>query len=257
MCPSHNKNNMIFYYYYFFFKVAPFRRQNRKTCTAYMWIITNEYGLNMRKDYRTVFIDMNVWCSTFLNIWMRRTITVRLSNFDLWHPKMGVFLQGTEATPCGHPLKWKHTPENSQQRPACSWPPWPWFSREKSLKVFKVLYKKIINKRNFDPHFKNVYLARKWVWRAHIGLVWKPVLRATYSICITTVLVRPSTGAQRSAERAPKKKTFKWPSKDQSSVNKFKVSFVWILAEDVWPSKFGKCLKNTSDVTLAPKFFFS
>jgi hypothetical protein len=32
-------------------------------------------------------------------------ITVRWSNFDLWDPKMGVFLQSTEATPCGDPLK--------------------------------------------------------------------------------------------------------------------------------------------------------
>jgi hypothetical protein len=31
--------------------------------------------------------------------------TVRWSNFDRWDPKMGVFLQSTEATPCGHFLK--------------------------------------------------------------------------------------------------------------------------------------------------------
>jgi protein SCO1/2 len=31
--------------------------------------------------------------------------TVRWSNFDRLDPKMGVFLQSTEATPCGHPLK--------------------------------------------------------------------------------------------------------------------------------------------------------
>ncbi len=31
--------------------------------------------------------------------WNIRT-TVRLSNFDRWNPKMGVFLQSTEATPC-------------------------------------------------------------------------------------------------------------------------------------------------------------
>jgi hypothetical protein len=32
-------------------------------------------------------------------------LTVRWSNFDLRDPKMGVFLQSTEATPCGHLLK--------------------------------------------------------------------------------------------------------------------------------------------------------
>jgi hypothetical protein len=50
---------------------------------------------------------------------------------------MGVFWKSTEATPCGHVLKQKLTPENPLQTP-CSWPPWPWFSREKSLKIFKV-----------------------------------------------------------------------------------------------------------------------
>jgi phospholipid-translocating ATPase len=34
-----------------------------------------------------------------------RLITVWWSNFDRWNPKMGVFLQSTEATPCGHLLK--------------------------------------------------------------------------------------------------------------------------------------------------------
>jgi hypothetical protein len=31
--------------------------------------------------------------------------TVRWSNFDRLDPKMGVFLQSTEATPCGHLLR--------------------------------------------------------------------------------------------------------------------------------------------------------
>ncbi len=34
------------------------------------------------------------------------------------------------STPCGHHLKWKLTPENPLGT-SCSWPPWPWFSREK------------------------------------------------------------------------------------------------------------------------------
>jgi hypothetical protein len=37
--------------------------------------------------------------------------TVRWSNFDRRDAKMGVFLRSTEATPCGHVLKWKLTPE--------------------------------------------------------------------------------------------------------------------------------------------------
>ncbi len=44
--------------------------------------------------------------------WTYYLYTVRWSNFDRWNPKMGVFLQGTEGTPCGHHLKWKLTPEN-------------------------------------------------------------------------------------------------------------------------------------------------
>jgi hypothetical protein len=39
-------------------------------------------------------------------------ITVRWSNFDRRDPKKGAFLPSTEATPCGHLLKWKLTPEN-------------------------------------------------------------------------------------------------------------------------------------------------
>ncbi len=63
--------------------------------------------------------------------------TVRWSNFDHLDPKMGVFLQSTVATPCGHVFIWKLTPENPLRTPR-SWPPWSWFSREKSLKIFKV-----------------------------------------------------------------------------------------------------------------------
>jgi hypothetical protein len=37
--------------------------------------------------------------------------TVRWSNFDRRDPKMWVFLQSTEATTCGHLLKWKLTPK--------------------------------------------------------------------------------------------------------------------------------------------------
>ncbi len=37
---------------------------------------------------------------------------VRWSNFDRQNPNMRVFLRSTEATPCGHLLKWKLTPKN-------------------------------------------------------------------------------------------------------------------------------------------------
>jgi hypothetical protein len=45
-----------------------------------------------------------------------------------------------------------------------------------------------------------------------------------YTFCFTTFLVRPSTGAQQSHEQAPK--NVQMTLKDQSFVNKFKVSFV-------------------------------
>jgi hypothetical protein len=63
--------------------------------------------------------------------------TVRWSNFDRLDPKMGVFLQSTEATPADMFLNESLPPETPLRTP-CSWPPWPWFSREKSLKIFKV-----------------------------------------------------------------------------------------------------------------------
>jgi hypothetical protein len=46
-------------------------------------------------------------------------------------------LRSTKATPSGNLLKWKLTAENPLRTP-CWWTPWPWFSREKSLKIFKV-----------------------------------------------------------------------------------------------------------------------
>jgi hypothetical protein len=71
-------------------------------------------------------------------------------------------------------------PKKTPLRTPCSWPPWPWFSREILLKILKVSWKKKLH--SFDPYFKTLYLARKWVQRAHIGLVWKLCLRATQSI---------------------------------------------------------------------------
>jgi hypothetical protein len=47
-----------------------------------------------------------------------------------------------------------------------------------------------------------------------------------YTFSFTTFLVRPSAEAQQSHERAPK--TVQMTLKDQSFINKFKVSFVCI-----------------------------
>ncbi len=74
-----------------------------------------------------------------------------------------------------------------------------------------------------------------------------------YTFCFTTFLVRPSTRAQQSHDRAPK--YVQMTLKDISFVNKFKVLFVCI-PEDVRPSNFEKCLKMPQRVTLVPKTIF-
>jgi hypothetical protein len=88
----------------------------------------------------------------------------------------------------------------------CPWPPCSWFTCEKLLKIFKVLWKI----RNFDPHFKNLYLARKWVQRAHIGLVWKLVLRTTHSVLQH---FRSDHLLEYSKAMNEPQKMFKWPWK--------------------------------------------
>ncbi len=99
-------------------------------------------------------------------------------------------------------------PPKTPLRTPDSWPPWPWFSREKLLKIFKVLW----NIRNFNPHFKNLYLARKWVQRAHFGLVWKLVqgLHLLFYSIFGQIIY---WNTAKLYERAPKNKTFKWPWK--------------------------------------------
>jgi hypothetical protein len=71
---------------------------------------------------------------------------------------MGVFLQSTEATPADIFLN-ESLPPKTPLRTPCSCSPWPWFSREIWMKIFKISYKI----RNFNPHFKNLYLGRKCV----------------------------------------------------------------------------------------------
>jgi hypothetical protein len=84
--------------------------------------------------------------------------TVRWSNFDWRDPKIGVFLRSTEATPCGHLLTWKLTPENppvDTMFMAAMAMVLPWKIVEDFQSFVKI--------RNFDPHFKNLYLAIKRV----------------------------------------------------------------------------------------------
>ncbi len=124
--------------------------------------------------------------------------TVRWSNFDRWDPKMGVFWLSTEATPANIFLN-ERLPLKTPTRTPCSWPPWPWFTLEKSFKIFKVSWKI----RNYDPHFKNLYLARKWVWTLKCSY-WSCLKACFKGYYFTTLLVGPCTGAQRSHERAPR-----------------------------------------------------
>ncbi len=102
--------------------------------------LDNRYGIEIDRsdceEFFTHWIDL-YFLSTKNDHVNPFQVTVGWSNFDRLDPKMGVFLQSTKATPCGHVLKWKLTLENPLRTP-CSWPPWPWLSREKSLKIFKV-----------------------------------------------------------------------------------------------------------------------
>ncbi len=54
---------------------------------------------------------INMFYAEYFDIRDDRTVpSGGWSNFDRLDPKTGVFLQSTEATPCGH-LKWKLTPQ--------------------------------------------------------------------------------------------------------------------------------------------------
>ncbi len=106
-----------------------------------------------------------------------RFFTVWWSNFDPWNPKFEISCKVQRRPTADIILKESLPPKTPLWTP-CSWPPWPWSSHEKLLKIFKISWK--IQK--VDPHFKNLYHARKWLWRAHISLVWKLGLRATHSV---------------------------------------------------------------------------
>jgi hypothetical protein len=158
---------------------------------------------------------------------------------------MGVFLQSTEATPCGHLLNWKLTRENHSADTM-------FMATMVMVLPWKIIidFQSFVKIRNFDPHFKNLYLARKWVWRAYIDLVWKLDLRATYSVLQhfwSDHLLEHSEAINKP------QKTFKWPWKIKVSSTSSK--FRLCLPEDVWPSNFWWMLKNASEVTLEQKKF--
>jgi hypothetical protein len=92
-------------------------------------------------------------------------------------------------SPCGHHVHGRHGPMAM-------------FSREKLLKIFKVSLKM----QNIDPHFENLYLARKWVLKSSHWSCLSACFKG-YTYCLTTFSITSPTGAQRSHERAPKKRS--------------------------------------------------
>jgi hypothetical protein len=74
-----------------------------------------------------------------------------------------------------------------------------------------------------------------------------------YTYCFTTFLVRPSTGAQQSHERAPK--NVQMTLKDQTFVNKFKVLFVCLpeVCDLQILGNAQKCLRGNFSIK---KYFF-
>jgi hypothetical protein len=131
---------------------------------------------------------------------------------------MGVFLQSTEATPCEHLLNWKLTPKNSPADTmfmAAMAMVLPWKIVEdfqsfvKNTKLWPSLYKSVSCRKTG---------LKSWHWSC-----LKACFKG-YTCCFTTCLVRPSTGAKPSHERAPKK-TFNWPWKIKvsSTSSKFRL----------------------------------
>jgi hypothetical protein len=93
----------------------------------------------------------------------------------------------------------------------------------KIVEDFQSFVKKKI--RHFEPHFKSLYLAKKIGLKSSHWSSLKACFKG-YTFCLTTFLVRPSTGAQRGHERP--QKNVQMTLKDQSFVNKFKASFMCI-----------------------------
>jgi hypothetical protein len=97
---------------------------------------------------------------------------------------------------------------------------------KKTLKILKLSKRKIYETLTL-VHFKKLYL-QEHSKRSHWS--YSKACFKGHAFCFTTFLVRPSTGAQQTHERAPK--NVQMTLKDQSFINKFKVSFV-CLPEDL------------------------
>ncbi len=128
------------------------------------------FGCRWRQQYccqmKSVKLHQCVWAASKFNNptyslgWCHGHMhcTVRWSNFDRRDPKIEIFLQSTKATPGGHLLRWKLTPENPPMYTMCM------------AAMAIVLPRTIVEDfqsffpvQNFGPHFKNLYHARKWV----------------------------------------------------------------------------------------------
>ncbi len=138
------------------------------------------------------------------------------SNFDRLDPKMGVFLQSTEATPCGHVLKWKLTPEN---------PPVDTMfmatmamNMKKKILPWKITedFQSFVKVTKLSPSLQKSVSCKKMGLMSSNCACLKACFKG-YTLCFTTFLVRPSTRAQQSNEWAPKNDQM--TLKDQSFVN--------------------------------------
>jgi hypothetical protein len=103
----------------------------------------------------------------------------------------------------------------------------------------------------FDRHFKNLYLARKWVQRALVGIVWKLGLRATHSVLNTfgqTIYWSTSKPWTSPEKRSNDLERSKFRQQVQS--------FVYVPPWRRITFEFWEMLKNSSEVTLVPTIYF-
>jgi hypothetical protein len=160
---------------------------------------------------------------------------------------MGVFLRSTEATPCGHLHKWKLTPENPPADTmfiAAMAVVLPWKIVE-DIQSF-VKYTKLW------PSLQKSVSCKKMSLKSSQWSCLKAWFKS-YTFCFTTFLIRPSTGARRSHERAPKKR----PNELEGS--KFCQQVQGFVCVPPWRRvtfKFSEMRKNASEVTLVPRNFF-
>jgi hypothetical protein len=70
---------------------------------VYVKTVTGQYSISIESS----MVGIERVCAVFATDYGNEctTNTVRLSNFDRRDPKTGVFLQSTEAIPCGHLIK--------------------------------------------------------------------------------------------------------------------------------------------------------